>query len=79
MLEGMLLLGIYSLGLGVPFIITGFAIGVFMKFFEKYKKFIKWGEIIAGVLLIIIGFLIFTDNLGALLKYMPEDLFKLAK
>ena len=79
MIEGMVLLGFYSLGLGIPFIITGFAIGLFMKFFEKYKKFIRWGEIIAGVLLIAIGILIFTNNLGVLLQYIPEDFFKFSK
>lgn len=63
MARGVILLLCYSLGLGIPFIITGFAIGVFMRFFEKYKKFIRWGEVIAGVLLIALGVLIFFDKL----------------
>ncbi len=79
MVEGMVLLGVYSLGMGIPFIVTGFAIGIFMKFFERYKKFIRVGEVFAGILLIMIGVLIFTDNLGTLLKYLPEGLFEFAK
>ena len=61
--RGIVLLLFYSLGLGIPFVITGFAIGAFMRFFEKYKKFIKWGEVIAGVLLMVLGVLIFFDKL----------------
>ena len=79
LIDGMFLLAVYSLGLGIPFIITGFAIGAFMKFLEKYKKFILWGEIVAGVLLIGLGLLIFSDNLSLLLRYIPSSFFKFAK
>lgn len=79
MLDGVLLLASYSLGLGIPFIITGFAVGAFMKVFEKYKKFIRFGEIIAGGFLIIVGVLIFTDKLVLLVRFLPEGLYKFSK
>jgi cytochrome c-type biogenesis protein len=79
MLQGIMLLGVYSLGLGIPFILTGFAIGFFMKFFKKYRRFIRAGEIVAGIFLILMGLLIFTDNLSFLLKYVPETFYELAK
>ncbi|MDD5634004.1 MAG: cytochrome c biogenesis protein CcdA [Candidatus Omnitrophica bacterium] len=72
LLEGVFLLTAYSAGIGVPFIITGFAIGIFMKFFEKYKKFIRIGEIFAGVFLVLIGVLIFFNNMDFLLKFIPD-------
>ena len=78
-LRGMILLGVYSLGLGIPFILTGFFVGLFMRIFEKYKKFIRWAEIIAGVLLIVVGVLIFTNNLQALLRFVPPVFFEFAK
>lgn len=77
--RGMLLLGIYSLGLGIPFIITGFGVGIFTKFFQRYKRFIRWGEIIAGLLLLAIGWLIFSNNLTALLRFVPSFFFKFVK
>lgn len=77
--RGIVLLTVYSLGLGIPFIITGFAVGVFMRFFEKYKRFIRWGQIAAGVLLVTVGILIFSDNLGVLLDFVPQVFFKFAK
>ncbi|MGB2630899.1 MAG: cytochrome c biogenesis protein CcdA [Candidatus Omnitrophota bacterium] len=79
LIRGMFLLAVYSLGLGIPFIITGFGVGLFMRFFEKYKKFIRWGEIVAGLLLIIIGILIFFNSLDVLIKFVPSVFYKLAK
>jgi cytochrome c-type biogenesis protein len=70
--KGMLLLTVYSAGLGVPFIIAGFSVGLFIHFFQGYKRFIRWGEIIAGILLIAIGVLIFTNNLTVLLRFVPS-------
>ncbi len=79
LLRGVMLLAAYSLGLGVPFIITGFAVGAFMRFFEKYKPLIRWGEIAAGLLLVCIGCLIFVGNLSILTKYIPSVLYEFAK
>ncbi len=69
--QGMGLLFVYSLGLGIPFIATAFAIGLFLRFFARYKKHIRTGEIIAGGLLIIIGLLMFFDKLKLLNSYLP--------
>ena len=77
--KGMLLLAVYSAGLGIPFIITGFSVGLFAQFFQRYKRLMRWGEIAAGLLLIVIGVLIFTNNLTALLKFVPPFFYKFAK
>lgn len=79
LLRGVLLLLVYSLGLGIPFIITGFAIGAFMRFFERYRKFIRTGEVIAGIFLVAIGGLMLFGNLGMLMKYIPESFYNFAK
>jgi cytochrome c-type biogenesis protein len=72
--RGMSLLLVYSLGLGVPFIATGFALGAFMRFFSRYKRHIRKGEIAAGALLVLIGVLIFSGKLRLLLRFLPESL-----
>jgi len=79
LLRGMLLLAFYSLGLGIPFVVTGFAVGAFMKFFEKYRKAIHATEIVAGIFLIFIGVLIFSGNLQALLRFVPESFYEFSK
>ncbi|MDE2236621.1 MAG: cytochrome c biogenesis protein CcdA, partial [Elusimicrobia bacterium] len=58
--RGALLLAAYSLGLGVPFILTGFGLNAFLSFFARYKRHIVWGERAAGLLLIGVGALVFS-------------------
>jgi len=72
--QGMRLLFVYSMGLGVPFILTGFAVGGFLRFFGRYKRHIRTGEILAGALLIAVGALVFADRLTWLIRLMPKNL-----
>lgn len=76
--RGITLLSAYSLGLAIPFVATAFAISSFMRFMQKYRSFIKWGEVTAGVFLIAVGVLIFFDKLGVL-AYALQDLLQLDK
>jgi cytochrome c-type biogenesis protein len=63
-LKGVILLLVYSIGLGIPFIITAWSITLFFRFFEKIKKHMRLIEWISGGLLIIIGVLMITGGLG---------------
>lgn len=76
--RGMFLLLVYSLGLGVPFLLTGFGINAFLSFFARYKRYILWGERFAGALLVGVGVLIFSNRLTALTQLLPRSLFKFA-
>lgn len=58
--QGIFLLSLYSLGLGIPFILTGLAINTFFNIFAKIKKHLKVISVLSGLLLIIIGIFIFT-------------------
>jgi len=60
--EGAGLLGLYSLGLGVPFFLAGIAIGPFLTFFNGFKKHLHRVEQAMGVLLVITGVLFLTGN-----------------
>jgi cytochrome c-type biogenesis protein len=67
--QGVILLSVYSLGLGIPFIITGLAINRFLEFFGRMKKHMKLVEVVAGVLLVAVGVLVATDSLQMLSRY----------
>ena len=67
--QGILLLTLYSAGLGIPFLITALAINKFYSFSDKIKRHFKTIELVGGVLLIIIGSLILTDNFQRLIYY----------
>ncbi len=68
--QGILLLGSYSLGLGIPFILTGLSINRFLNALDKAKKHFSLIEKISGFLLILVGLLILTDNLAYLASYL---------
>jgi cytochrome c-type biogenesis protein len=72
--QGMGLLLVYSLGLGLPFIAAGYALRGFLRFFTHYKKYIRVGEIVAGALLIGVGLLLFLDRMTWLNRLLPQSL-----
>lgn len=60
--QGMFLLVMYSLGLGIPFIIAGFTAGTIMNRLSIVKKHFRVIEVISGIILLIIGVMIFTGS-----------------
>ena len=70
--QGILLLSLYSAGLGIPFLLTALAINKFYLFSNKIKKHFKVMEIVGGALLILIGGLILTDNLQKIVYYFIQ-------
>ncbi len=60
----MKLLSLYSMGIGVPFLITAIAMHSFLAYFNRFKSVMANINKIAGGLLIIIGILIITDSLN---------------
>jgi len=70
--KGIVLLSSYSLGLGIPFLITGISITVFYNFFNKLKKHMHKIEVVGGSLLVLVGILIFTNSLTILSGYLSK-------
>jgi cytochrome c-type biogenesis protein len=59
---GILLLAVYSLGLGIPFFLSSLAFNSFLSAFDKIKRYMRWITLVSGIFLIIIGILILTDT-----------------
>ncbi len=70
--QGILLLSVYSLGLGIPFILTSLSINFFFKWFSKVRRYLNIVEIVSGVILILLGVLIFTNTLGIVSSYIMK-------
>ena len=68
--RGVLLLSFYSLGLAIPFIFSGFLIQKFLIFSKNFKKNINKVTKIGGIILLLTGVLILTNNLQALGYYI---------
>lgn len=72
--QGAILLIFYSLGLGIPFILTALFINKFLSVFNSIKKYYKQIEIVSGILLILIGILIITDGFNKITIYLMKVL-----
>ena len=68
--KGILLLIFYSLGLAVPFVLSGYLIQKFLIFSKNFKKNINLVSKSGGIILLITGFLILTNQLQALGYYL---------
>ena len=68
--KGILLLIFYSFGLAIPFILSGYLIQKFLMFSKNFKKNINKVSKIGGIILLITGVLILTNQLQALGYYL---------
>ncbi len=55
--EGVKLLGAYSLGLAIPFLVSSMILDTAMRYLRKYMKIFQWINYGLGVILIILGLL----------------------
>lgn len=68
--EGMLMLLAYSLGLGIPFILSAVLIDYLKTAFNWIKKNYSVINTVSGILLVLIGVLMMTGTLGRLLSLL---------
>ena len=71
-LTGGSLLVAYSIGLAIPFLITGLFTSAVSKFIQQANKYFGVVNIIAGILLIGLGIIVFTNNFSRVLALFVE-------
>jgi len=67
--SGVALLVLYSLGLGIPFILSAMAISAFLSSFSKLKEHFKAIKVTSGVILMAMGLLLVTNKMTMLTSY----------
>ncbi len=70
--RAVILLILYSLGLAIPFVLSGYLIQKFLLFSKNFKKNINLISKIGGIILLITGILILTNQLQAIGFYIIE-------
>ena len=70
--RGILLLFFYSIGLAIPFILSGYLMQKFLIFSKNFKNNIDKVSKIGGIILLITGILIITNQLQALGYYLLD-------
>jgi cytochrome c-type biogenesis protein len=69
---GGMLLSFYCLGLGLPLFLSAVAFNYYLTFFKKAIKYIDIIEKVGGVILILVGLLLITDNLTLMTMYIDK-------
>lgn len=68
--EGVMLLSFYSLGLAIPFILSSVLLGPLIERIKNINRVIKWVNIFSSLLLVILGFLLLTDNFYKIVSWL---------
>lgn len=71
-MQGIILLFVYSLGLGIPFFLTAVSINKFFTLFNRIKKHFHTIEVVGGVMLIAVGILMMTNYLTIIASYLSK-------
>lgn len=78
--RGLLLLGAYSAGLAIPFLVAAWMVESFFDWFQRFRTYLPWVQRIAGALLVLVGILLatglFTELAGYLNAITPEFIRK---
>lgn len=70
--RGVTLLTAYSAGLGIPFLVSGVLFHWFLSFFNRFRKYIRLVEIFTGLLLMVVGVMLYFDLFGRLAGWLYQ-------
>ncbi|MGH7592061.1 MAG: cytochrome c biogenesis CcdA family protein, partial [Gemmatimonadales bacterium] len=60
--RGLVLLGAYSAGLAIPFLVAAWALDAFLGWFQRFRRWLPWVQRVAGGLLIVAGILLVSGE-----------------
>lgn len=72
LLQGILLLAVFSAGLGLPFVLASIFIGFFTGFLKKINRHIKIVSIISGIFLAVLGIIFVMDSMTKVMGFILE-------
>lgn len=68
--QGIFLLGIYSAGLAIPFLLTSLGLSQFLRFYGRFRRHLHAVEVGSGVLLVVIGAMVAFNKFTMLSGYL---------
>jgi cytochrome c-type biogenesis protein len=72
LLNGVLLLASYSLGLGLPLLITALGVDRFLAYFKQARTYL-WGvSTVSGILLVVVGVMIYANALTVITSFLER-------
>jgi cytochrome c-type biogenesis protein len=72
MSEGAFLLGVYALGIGVPFLVAAAFAPVFLRLMQRFRSYLGMVEKVMGALLVVTGILFITGGMNDIAFWLLE-------
>lgn len=69
---GFALIGVYTLGFVLPFLAVGLFTTSLLELFKKHMKIVNYTVKVGGVLMVVMGLLMFTGKMNAVTGYLSE-------
>ncbi|MBO4809370.1 MAG: redoxin family protein [Lachnospiraceae bacterium] len=69
-LSGFTLIGVYTLGYAIPFILVGFFTTSLLSFLKKHRNVLRYSVKVGGALLVVMGILMFTGKMNSITNYL---------
>ncbi|HEU5170675.1 MAG TPA: cytochrome c biogenesis protein CcdA [Gemmatimonadales bacterium] len=70
--RGVILLGVYSAGLAVPFLAAALALDRFLEWFQRFRRYLPWVMRLSGALLVVVGLLLVTGEFTRLAGWLQS-------
>lgn len=71
-LVGIMLIGVYTLGFILPFLVVGLFTTSLLDFFKKHNQIVKYTVKIGGILMLIMGVFMFTGKMNSVTGYLSN-------
>lgn len=69
--QGILMLAVFALGLGAPFLILALLFDRLGIWVRRLARLSRWISVVTGLLLVIVGILLVTDQISLLARWLP--------
>lgn len=71
-MTGLILIGIYTLGFVLPFLAVGAFSATLLDVFKKHRNIVRYTVKVGGVLMILMGVMMFTGKMNAITGYLSK-------
>lgn len=69
---GFALIGVYTLGFVLPFLAVGIFTSSLLELFKKHRNVVKYTVKVGGILMVLMGFMMFTGKMNAITGYLSS-------
>ncbi len=71
-IQGFILIGVYTLGFAIPFLLTGIFATTVLNFFRGHRSIVSHTVKLSGILLILMGILMITGRMSGITGYLSQ-------